>query len=491
MADISEIIRITTDIRGVVSSLEGFGVGLLVTTNDSLSPSGTGKTQSYSSLAEMENVFPAGSAPLAAGSAWFSQNPLPLPLAVTRWIASPVNTRLVGGTPGEVADIDAANASFTVNGNDITVDLSSASSYAEIAAAIQTAIRTQSDPLDDATFAYVDTRFVLTLTSTDSIETEFGQVGSGTDISGLLGMTAATGAQYQQGTDTESVGACLAAAETVLGGYSFVMIDNDVTRSHIGVNLDTAEYVETSKQVFFMSAVGDAVLVQNETTSEAAQVFALGYTRTATTWSRTADYKHVSIAARMSAQDFSNGGAIITPKFRQLPGQAADTLTLSERNELRRKRVNYYIRRGSTAIYEEGWCAADGIWLDSIIWLDWLQSDLETALFNVLVSSPRIPITTTGMATLRQTVNTVLENAVVTGGFGPGQVSPALAAEIRATTMNSEFDGTLTNGYLSYIAPINTRSAAAVAERRAPTIHIWGRGSEAVHFASISLVFRG
>ena len=54
-----------------------------------------------------------------------------------RWAAVDVATSLRGATPGAVSALAQANASFRLDGEDVTVDLSAASTYAAIAAALQ------------------------------------------------------------------------------------------------------------------------------------------------------------------------------------------------------------------------------------------------------------------------------------------------------------------------------------------------------------------
>ena len=137
---ISTYVDISTSIAAGGVLRTQFGTGLLVTTDDALPAGGTNKSQVFRDIEGVNGVFDAGDA-VDAATVWFSADPPPKSLYIGRWATTDVSTTLRGGDPGSIADIAQSNATFSVDGNNVTVNLSAASTYAAIAAAVQTANR--------------------------------------------------------------------------------------------------------------------------------------------------------------------------------------------------------------------------------------------------------------------------------------------------------------------------------------------------------------
>jgi len=206
-------------------------------------------------------------------------------------------------------------------------------------------------------------------------------------------------------------------------------------------------------------------------------------------WSASADHKALSLAARMGAVDYSRPGSITTAKYRSLPGTTPDVLTPAQQDELARKRVNWYSEQHGTAIVSEG--TAFSGWIDERIWLDQFVNSMRREIFTLLTTSRRIPQTDDGMSALLDGVIGVCEEGVRSGGIAPGEVSPALAAEIALATGNADFDGVLSAGYLVYAPPIAEQSLADRQSRVSPPISVWVKGSGALHRVNIAILFEG
>ena len=179
--DISTLIRITTRISAGGVPRTAFGTGLLVSVDRSIPAGGTGKARIFSSVTEVQGVYDAG-AVVDAATVWFSADPLPQSLYVGNWANVDVSTTLRGGEPDTVAVIAVANASFSVNGSDVTVDLSAQGTYTAVAGALQTAILAVGAPFTGATMVYDTDAFLLTLTGADDIGyfgPAFGRNGRG------------------------------------------------------------------------------------------------------------------------------------------------------------------------------------------------------------------------------------------------------------------------------------------------------------------------
>ena len=195
-----------------------------------------------------------------------------------------------------------------------------------------------------------------------------------------------------------------------------------------------------------LDVVDEGVLTPNESTSLAAQLSALEQQRTFLVWSRTRDGKALSLAGRLSSVNFDGQNALITPKFKSLPGTTPDIVTTAQKEELDRKWVGYYTRFGPDAIFAEGWTQA-GDWIDVRYWLDWITKAMQSEVYTLLRQHPtRVPQTAEGLASIEAAIERVCEAGRRNGGIAPGRVSEAVANNIRLATNNPAFDGFLANG---------------------------------------------
>ena len=172
-----------------------------------------------------------------------------------------------------------------------------------------------------------------------------------------------------------------------------------------------------------------------------------------------------------------------------MPGTKADEISASQKIELDRKRINRYTPYGDFNIYEEGVTFQTGTWIDVRYWLDWFVGAVRTDVFNLLASSPRIPQTNAGIATIVNVIEAVCRQGVANGGIAPGVVTAGMAADIRQSTGDDEFDGVLSNGYLVFVSPLASQAQADREARQSPPFRIWVKGSGAVHFVEIDITF--
>ena len=232
-------------------------------------------------------------------------------------------------------------------------------------------------------------------------------------------------------------------------------------------------------------------LVTDDSTSLMALLRGLSYSRVVPIWSRHNDFKPVSYAAFWSSIDFQGTQTQRSPKFVQLPGCAADSLTTAQEDELRRKRVNFYRNYSGTALVAEGTTFGPGMdWVDNRYFADWISNAIQTDIFNLLVNSNKIPNTVDGVASIKNVIAGVCEQGVQNGGIATAtRVSEALAAEIRAVTGNYQFDGELSNGWLAYAGLISSLSQAQRDARQTVAFYVWFKLAGAVHSVNVALTF--
>ena len=402
----------------------------------------------------------------------------------------------VDTTPG----IDGIGAgSLSWQGSTITgLDFTDATSYADVAQTLQTALRAvraaaRAD-LRSAAVTYHPAGFFLVELGFDPSDDEpypitgyMADVAQG--VASDLSLDSDSGGIITQGHATETIEEGMSAIGAQDDSWYFVALDSGIT---VAIDLlALSRWVqEANNYMLALDVAGDSVLVQGESTSLAAQIAVLEPERTFLVWSRTSDHKALSLAGRLSTVNFDGQNTLITAKFKSLPGTVPDVLTTAQKEELDRKRVGYYTRFGPDAIFAEGHTLKPGVWIDSRYWLDWITNAIQTEVYNLLRQHPtRVPQTDSGIASITATIERVCEAGRRNGGIAPGRVSEALAHDIRLATGNRDFDGALTLGYLVSVGSIADQLQANRDARMAPRISVWLKASGAVHSAEVRLIF--
>ena len=486
--ELGTLIRIDTRITASGVARTTFGMGLLVTRDAALSAGGRGKVRQLNSLAEAEALFAADSAALAAARVWFAADPPAKSLYIGRWADVDVDTTLTGGDPGTVDALKQANASFRLDGNDVTVNLGAANTYAALAAAIQVALRNVAG-FGAATFTYTNNVFVLTLDGAGAIEGGAlapHSAGTGTDISGLLGMTQATGVDYKQGHDAESLGAAVVEMRdlAVSGAPVALMLAADVPDAVGAVNVRRAlaAVAQGGDYVAAILETNAQALATNDATSEAAVAFAASQDKVAAIYSMAGQKPDVGLMALMSAQNLDSRNSIITPNAKVLPSVLPTDITSAQLAELERKRTNVYTTVEGEASLLEGYTSRGGYWLDAVWWVLWAKRSLQLAIWRSQRSSERF-----NRVLLLDALTRVMQRGVGNGGLKPGRkLSADNRISVIATTGNDAFDGVLTTGFLVWVSP---SPPDADREGRIGRFKIWATGADAIHKVFGDLTF--
>ena len=397
------------------------------------------------------------------------------------------------------AGVDGIGAgSLTWHGSSISVDFTGADSYDDVASTLQTALRAvraaaRAD-LRSATVEFDPVGFFRVRLGFDStIGDPYAITGFMADDAqepaSALGLDSTSGGDIVQGQASEPIEDAMDAISGLDDGWYFVTVDTSITTGADLLSL--SRWVQAKAHMLALDVVDEGVLTPNESTSLAAQLSALEQQRTFLVWSRTRDGKALSLAGRLSSVNFNGQNALITPKFKSLPGTTPDIVTTAQKKELDRKWVGYYARFGPDAIFAEGWTQA-GDWIDVRYWLDWITKAMQTEVYNLLRQHPtRVPQTAEGLASIEAAIERVCEAGRRNGGVAPGRVSEAVANAIRLTTNNPAFEGFLATGYLVAIGSIADQLQINRDARRSPTIRVWLKGSGAMHHVTIGLVFTG
>lgn len=220
-------------------------------------------------------------------------------------------------------------------------------------------------------------------------------------------------------------------------------------------------------------------LLSTSTTDIAYKLKAAGYSRTFCIYSSKTAYAAASVFGRAFSVNFNGTKTTITLKFKQLPGVVAEDLKVSQASALTSKNCNVYAEyNNDTSILQEG-VNCDGSFIDEGHGLDWLQSYLETALWNLYyTSTTKIPQTPAGVNMQCGVLEKSCEQGMTNGLLGEG-------------VWNGEEFGTLKSGdYLSkgfyvYANSLDDQSQADREARKAPVFQIATKLAGATHSADV------
>lgn len=121
--------------------------------------------------------------------------------------------------------------------------------------------------------------------------------------------------------------------------------------------------------------------------------------------------------------------------FKTLNAISAQSLSSSDATKLEERNISYYIRIGNTALVQGG-KVSGGEWIDTIRFRDWLKTNIQNKVLNLIVSVPKIPYTDPGIGLVYNAVKDALEEGVSAGGIATPSISsdnsltPAYSIEV-------------------------------------------------------------
>lgn len=482
---VSKVVKVNILTSPTFPARKGFGLLLIVGKSARL-PVGQ-RIRFYSDMDGVGADFSSTDEEYKAAQVAFSQSPRPNEIAIGRRFDVAVAGELLGSTTSYEQTIATwaaiTNGSFKIDidGAPITltaIDFSAVTNLNGVAAAIQAKLTVA---LAGATIEFDGSRFIVRSATTGATST----VGyayahtTGTDISALLGLDAASQGILSTGVAAESIADSLDALQDYNGSWYGLAFTKEITEQN---TKDAAAWVEARVKVFGcttkVGAVADA-----GSTSDIGSFFKLNlYRRTLTVFDNNDDYAAISALARAFTVNFNAQNSTLTLKFKQLPGITPVEITESQRLALVSKNVNYYTFFGDSAMLAEG-VMASGVFFDEVHGLDWFQNAIETNVFGFLYTRvTKVPQTDKGVAQLVQQVEKACVEAVNNGLLAPGIWNGSELGEI-------EVGDFLDKGYYIFAQPVAEQNQSDREARKAPPIQVLGKGAGAIHFADITVEF--
>ncbi|MCY3784572.1 MAG: DUF3383 family protein [Chloroflexi bacterium] len=501
---LDSIIRIDATIEPSAASSDTFGRTLLLYAGDFSRTTRADvagdrardlRVNRYTSLAEVGEDYPTTHRVYEAAAAYFQQKPYPRDLLTASFVAAGAGDYILGAT-GFTGDDSltvikgaGASAEFRLpNGKSVNVDLASVSGSGDTgleatATAIQTALRTiSSDPnLGTATVAYDAAADAFTLAVPTIGESLGGLLsGAGAEVVGL----GSTGTYYP-GRPASTVAETMEIIQNMDDDWYWLEITPDLVASSVAI----ATWIRTERKQAIYEFTDLGVLTPNESASRAAQIVALDSERNSIIWDAIADYKGISSAGVFAGTNFNRRNSLPTLFGKTLAGRrVGQVLTAGQRNELNRKRINWYQTIAGDNVVRPGVTTRKPWFIDTRLFLDWFIVTMQTRLWRIIRSKPRVPLTDHGIGELQAEAEAVCEDGVDNGGIAPGTVDEEVAGEIRRVT-GTDFDGTLSRGYLVWFDQLSEQPLADRQARKAPPFTVWLKDAGAVHETDIAIRF--
>ncbi|EIC83985.1 DUF3383 domain-containing protein [Serratia sp. M24T3] len=355
------------------------------------------------------------------------------------------------------------------NGTSITgaIDLSSVTSFAGAAAAIQTALG------DTVSVAYDTTVTAFIISSATTGANSAITYASG-DLATSLLLTSATGAVISQGADaitdpTDSFTALIAATDdwaTFTTSFECSVSQHLLFAEWCSNKSDRYAYVGWSND--------GTETVSGSTETMAYQIDEVySYGGTIPVYG---DQTHAaSVMGWAAALNFDQENGRNSLKYTQLDGLLAQASTDAEWTALEANGYNFYGQYGANNIAEKYWApgsiTGDYLWADAYFGQIWLNANLQSAILTGFLDKTNLPYNTTGKATVESWCSDVIAQFKTWGGISTGTSLDSSQILKIKSIVGTDISTTLTNtGYYMYIGSF---TATQRMDRESVVVYLW------------------
>lgn len=336
-----------------------------------------------------------------------------------------------------------------------SLDFSSATSYADIASTLETAINANTaggDVYTAATVVYNATTssFILTGGETGAAIDYATSASSGTDISSTIGWAESTNPIISQGTTVTSLTDILNTSIELsdnFGSYAFVGLDTTAEQiNEIGTWNDSQNY-----QYLFVGDVGDNNYSTIIETAAGHQGMAINYNVNYGDDSSLPAY--LMPATIFAATDYTRRNGTVNYMFQVFPNQPITVTTNPLANTFDPLHINY---NGQTQkagqkieFYQDGYLADGtdiGVYANEI----WLKDAMITELINLEIAVEKIPANIDGLGQIEAILQGVIDEALFNGTIMPGKelTNTQKAYITQITGDNTAWQRVQLNGYV-------------------------------------------
>lgn len=254
--------------------------------------------------------------------------------------------------------------------------------------------------------------------------------------------------------DHEAIAAWIQAASPV-GAYFYVTSDSAVVAGTAGNVMLTLQAATYTRSLGIYSTTQSGAFPNNVYAAAAAMGVAMG------------------LNSGLANSNF-------TLKFRQLVGVGPEPLTQTQVNLIENANGNVYVGTANSYTWLEQGTVASGQYLDIILGIDMLASDIQYSLANELISVPSVPRDDAGEAQLLAVVEAACDRAVTRGFLAPGVWSGQQVLNLLPGTP-------LPSGYSVQAQSFTKQSASDKAARKAMPIYASVITAGSIHSITIGV----
>lgn len=417
-------------------------IGRILSTSSVLQP---GVVTEFLSLAEVGAVFASGSPEYQFAERYFGfvskSNGGARKLSMARWAKTAAAAQVTGGPGAFGAEVLAAlrastalrlvttNAAGVSTTQDITLNLTAASTFEAVRAAIQTAIRSKTDPLlAQANVLYTAATGVFTFQSgapavVGSVTAEANanpDIDAAYWLNWLPGRAAVVSAQTAAQSPLEAVSASLNLSDN-FGSFGF--LDSTVS-PRAPLELEDVEAVSAwnhAQNVKFMFCALGSIPTAQEWYDTLK-----GYSGTALSLA-VRDFAEFAPMIVLASIDYTRIDASTNYMFQQFDSMTPSVEDTTLSNVLDAVRMNYIgsvMQAGQQlAFYQRGvLMGGPSLPVDMSAYCNeiWLKDDIVTTYLTMLLTLNRVPANDAGraivMTNLQTSVNRALDNGVISVG---------------------------------------------------------------------------
>lgn len=483
---ISRVVNVSVSLTPAAASYAN--INSLLILGDSNVIDTTTRMRSYGTLSGVASDFGTTAPEYLAAALFFGQTPAPTQLYIGRWARTATSGLLVGAALTATQKLLSNFTAVTAGGFKIQVDsaaspvavsainLSSATSLSQVASLITTALASATI---GASCAWNGSQFVFTssTTGTSSKVLFLTAPTSGTDLSTLLSGTSTSGGYTVTGLAAETPLAAVQALDA-LSTYWYGLTWAAATMPQDSDYLAVAAYIQATTHLQGITTSEATAITSGNTTDIGSQLQAAGYTRTFGQYSTQNPYAAAAVFGDLLTTNTEGSNTMPTVMWKVEAGVAPEPLNVNTASILDGKRYNYYAPfTNGASVLINGMCFGPAF-IDEIYGLDWLQNRLQTDLFNLLASVPKIPQTDAGITQLLNCIEASLKAGVTNGLIGPGTWQAGGFGSLN-------IGDTLSKGYYIYAPKVASQGSADRAARKSPAIQAAIKLAGAVHVADV------
>lgn len=483
---VNDVVTVSVQLAPNAAAQRNFGSLLIL--GDSAIIDTQSRMRLYTSLAAIGNDLGTSAPEYQAAAIYFGATPQPTQVYVGAWARTATNGALVGAvlsaSQQALANFNAiTNGSFgvLVDGSPhslTSLNLTGITNLNGVASVIQGALIGIGTITWDANNNQFNVR--STSTGTSSSVGFFTSSGVGTDLSQLLGLSASSSGAYAvAGIAAETAVAAVNACANVSNAWYGLTFASSVMPSDPDfVAVASTIQGSTVSRIFGVTVMEAGALVPSINNDLASL---LNFSRTFTQYSSSNPYAVAGIFGDAFTVNFNGAGTTITLKFKQEGGITPETLTETQAASLLAKNCNVFVNyNNGTAILQEG-KMSNGFFFDTVHGTDWLQNAIQTAIYNLFITTQtKVPQTDAGVTQILGVVSQAIIQGVTNGLIAPGVwTGPSFGALTTGDTLSA--------GYYIFAPPVSSQTTAARGARQAPVLTAGIKLAGAIHSAAVIL----